>query len=141
MEEVGIYADAGAPEAVCGRGQLGAFLRVCVVCVSRAGAFDVFLFVGGVRVREFLVAGEVHTDGADWVEALGADHVWDRGPVRILGGRVQDEHAEADEGVAEEDGGAENDHDEEDVDFLPEVFAGEGEGKVFGQIVSLLLAK
>jgi hypothetical protein len=43
----------------------------------------------------------------------------------VVGGRVQDEHAEADEGVAEEDGCTEGDHYEEDVDFLAEVFAGE----------------
>lgn len=62
---------------------------------------------------------------ADWdnrLEALGAEHV--RNELSLFVRRVQHEHAEADEGVAEEDGDGEKHHDEEDVDFLAKVFVG-----------------
>lgn len=59
------------------------------------------------------------------MEALGACHGGYVGARTVIRRWVKDEHAEADEGVAEEDSGAEGDHDEEDVDFLTEVFAGE----------------
>jgi hypothetical protein len=39
----------------------------------------------------------------------------------LLTRRMEDQHAEADEGVAEEDCDGEQDHDEEDVDLLADV--------------------
>jgi hypothetical protein len=51
--------------------------------------------------------------------AAAAHHVGHVGVV-FLAGRIEHEHAEADEGVAEEDCDGEEDHDEEDVDFLAE---------------------
>ena len=71
----------------------------------------------------------MHADGTDGLEALGAGHVWKRW-AGFCGLGVEDQHAEADEGVAEEDGDGEEDHDEEDVDFLAEVAVGEGDCKV-----------
>ena len=88
--------------------------------LSHALALDFFFFIG-----EVVVAREVDLDGLDGVKAFGACH---GGYVRARGvfyRWVQDEHAEADEGMAKEDGGAEDDHYEEDVDFLTEVFARE----------------
>lgn len=48
----------------------------------------------------------------------------------FFAGRVEDQHAEADEGVAEEYGDGEEDHDEEDVDFLAEAAVSEGDCEV-----------
>lgn len=78
----------------------------------------------------FFVAGEMDADGDDGLEAVRAGH---GGDVRVggIGARgVEDQHAEADEGVAEEYGDGEEDHDEEDVDFLAEVAVREGDGEV-----------
>lgn len=61
-------------------------------------------------------------DRDDGLEALGAEHVGDE--LSFFARRIQYEHAEADEGVTEEDGDGEQHHDEEDVDFLAEVFVG-----------------
>jgi hypothetical protein len=43
---------------------------------------------------------------------------------------MEDQHAKADEGVAEEDGDGEKDHDEENVDFLADVAVGQGNCEV-----------
>lgn len=45
---------------------------------------------------------------------------------------VEDEHTEADEGMAEEDCDGEKNHDEEDVDFLSEIAVGESDCEVDG---------
>jgi hypothetical protein len=45
--------------------------------------------------------------------------------------RVEDQHAEADERVAEENCDGEEHHDEHDVDFLAEGFVGQGDGEVW----------
>jgi hypothetical protein len=113
MQEIRIDPHTTPPKPVRRRWQ-------CHFLLGRAFTLDFFFFVG-----EIGVAGEVDLDRADWVEALRTSHggyVWARG---VFGGWVEDEHAEADEGVAEEDCSAEDDHYEEDVDFLTEVIARE----------------
>jgi hypothetical protein len=71
----------------------------------------------------------MHADGADGLEAFGAGHVWE-GWTAFCWLGVEDQHAEADEGVAEEDGDGEEDHDEEDVDFLADIAVGERDCEV-----------
>lgn len=122
MQQVRVNANTAAPKAIRWRGHKNLFLGLAV-----AIAFDCFFLVG-----EVLVAGEVDLDGADRVEAVGAGHGGYVGARIVFGGGMQNEHAEADKGVAEEDGDTEDDHDEEHVNFLAEVFAGEGKGKVWG---------
>jgi hypothetical protein len=70
----------------------------------------------------------MYADRYNGLETLAptAHHI---GHVRVvfLAGWVEHEHAEADEGVAEEDCYGEEDHDEEDVDFLAEGTVCEGD--------------
>ena len=73
-----------------------------------------------IRVCAFLVAPQVHADGDDGLETVAAARHVGHGSAVFVARRVQHEHAEADEGVAEEDCYGEEDHDEEDVDFLAE---------------------
>lgn len=68
----------------------------------------------------FLVAPQVHANGDDGLETVAAARHVGHGSAVFVARRVQHEHAEADEGVAEEDCYGEEDHDEEDVDFLAE---------------------
>ena len=62
----------------------------------------------------------MHAYRYDGLEALGASHVWDPGRRCDVCVWVEEQHAEADEGVAEEDCDGEQNHDEEDVNFLAE---------------------
>jgi hypothetical protein len=80
-------------------------------------------------VPTLFVAGKVYADRDNRLEALGAGHfgnvlTW------LVARRMEDQHAEADEGVAEEDGDGEKDHDEENVDFLADVAVGQGNCEV-----------
>jgi hypothetical protein len=119
VEEIRVYADAAAPEAVRGR---------------RRGE-DFFLDVAGFEVRHVVVgvkgvvACEAHGDGDNGLEALRCCEVGDRSTLD-LAGWVENQHAEADQRVAEEDGDAEEEKDEKDVDLLANVFVGKSNGKV-----------
>lgn len=92
---------------------------VVPVVVQVAVAFDV----------EVDIVDDVDADGFYGAEVFGCADSGDHGGFFLgLGG----EHEEADEGVAEEEGEADDDHDEEDVDFVAEDVAREGEGQVCG---------
>jgi hypothetical protein len=124
VEEVRIDADAAAPEAVCrwwGRRHVFAFFVI-------AADHVVFQYGGHVCVAGFFVAPQVHADGDDGLETFAATcHVGHVG-MGVVPRWIQHEHAEADEGVAEENRDGEEHHDEEDVDFLAEGAVGEGDG-------------
>ena len=122
MEEVGVDAHAAAPEAVGGGRRWEDFL----LGVVRSG-------VVGVGV-EGVVARETDGDGDDGLEALGRGEVGHCVVGVYFARGVEEEHAEADERVAEEDGDAEEEQDKEDVDFLADVFVCEGDGEVCGVV-------
>jgi hypothetical protein len=120
VKKVGIDAHTAAPEAV-GRWRWWwefVFLGIEV-------GLDVSFHV----IAGFFVSCKVHTDRADGLETLGPCHVWDAWSV-LHGLRVEDQHAEADERVAEEDRDGEQDHDEEDMDLLAEVAVGQSNCEV-----------
>ena len=65
----------------------------------------------------------MHANWNDRLEALAptSHHIGHDSAVAVVRRRwIQHEHAEADEGVAEEDCDGEQNHDEEDVNFLAE---------------------
>jgi hypothetical protein len=66
-------------------------------------------------------------DRHNGLEAFYGVHIRERrmgGVGAVVAWRVEYQHAEADERVAEEDCDAEEDQDEEDVDFLAEIAVG-----------------
>jgi hypothetical protein len=117
VQKIRIDADAASPKAVRrrrGRGQ-------------RVVLFNVKIpFSVAFHIR---VALQMHSDRDDGLEALGARHVWDARPM-LLFGWVDDEHTQAHECMAEENGNGEEDQDEEDVDFLANVAVCEGDCEV-----------
>jgi hypothetical protein len=87
---------------------------------------DIPINIGFRHIARLFVAREMHANRHNGLEAVWAGHVWDVWSV-FFAGRIEDQHAEADQGVAEENGDGKEDHDEEDVDFLAEVAVGEGD--------------
>ena len=124
VQQVRVDAHAAPPESVRRR-RRGDFLLLLLKV-----ALHVVVVVFAVGL-ECLVARKHHGDGDHGLEALRGVEVGDRVAVAgLLGGRVEEKHAQADEGVAEEDCDAEQQQDEEDVDFLADVFVGQGDGEV-----------
>jgi len=117
VEEVGIHAYTTPPKPVCGRRWRRHVLSLLIPTRTHHVVLQHSIHI---RVCRLLVAPQVYTDRDDGLEALAAaGHIRHDSAV-FMARRVQHEHAEADEGVAEEDCYGEEDHDEEDVDFLAE---------------------
>lgn len=114
VEEIGINANAAPPQPI----------RRWRHCDGRDLLFRINDALSAAN-SNLLIAGEMDAYRTDGCEAFRASHT---GDARLVGGRVQHKHAEADEGVAEEDCGTEDHHYEEDMDFLTEVRAREGDG-------------
>lgn len=92
--------------------------------------FDVHVVFGNLLGGSgFFVSCKMDADGHDGLETVGSCHRWDLWPLAFAGW-IEHEHAESDEGVAEEDGDGEEDHYEEDVDFLAEVAICQGDCEV-----------
>jgi hypothetical protein len=78
----------------------------------------------------FFVAREMYADRYNGLKAFYGVHVGEGRMsgvvvvVVVVAWWVEDQHAEADERVAEEDCDAEEDHDEEDVDLLAKISVG-----------------
>lgn len=118
VQEVRIYADAAAPESVgWGWRRQDFFLGVVSV---------LHVVVVGI---DLIVAGQAYGDGHDGLETLWCGEVGDSAAFDFAGW-VEDEHAESNEGVAEEDCDAEEEQNEDDVDFLADVLFGKGDGEI-----------
>ena len=125
VEEVGIHAYTTPPKPVRGRRRRR---HVFSFLIPTRTHHVILQHVIHIRVCAFFVATQVHANGDDGLETVAAARHVGHGIAVFVARRVQHEHAEAEEGVAEEDCYGEQDHDEEDVDFLAEGAVGKGDG-------------
>ena len=117
VEEVRVDAYTTPPKAVRGRRRRRHILALLIPTRTHHIILQHVIHIG---LCGFFVATQVYADGHDGLETLAATRHIGHGGAVFVAWRVQHEHAEADEGVAEEDCYGEEDHDEEDVDFLAE---------------------
>jgi hypothetical protein len=120
MEKVWVDAHTTTPQAICRRRWRGQGILLQI---------DVSLYILFDNVPGLFVTGEVYTNRDDGLEALGTGHVGDAW-VGLFARRMENQHAEADEGMAEEDCDGEKDHDKEDVDLLADVAVCQSDCKV-----------
>ena len=121
MQQIRIDSYTASPKAICRR-----WRRRCVVFfeIDFIEASLHFIYISGL-----FISCEMHADRHDRLKALWPRHLWYARAVRFAR-RIEDEHAQADERVAEEDCDCEEDEDEEDVDFLAEGAVCQGDGEV-----------
>ena len=120
MEKIWIDAHTTTPQTICRWRR-----RRHVVFFGIDVSFDIPIHVAS----GLFVSRQMDADRHDGLEAVGPSHVGQMRPV-VFAWRVEDQHAEADERVAEENGDGEEDHDKEDVDLLADVAVCEGNGEV-----------
>jgi hypothetical protein len=120
VEEVRVGAHTATPKAVRRRwwGRQWILLKI---------QFSVYILLNDVPA--LFVTCQVYADRDNRLETFRAGHFGNVGPYSFAR-RMEDQHAEADEGVTEEDGNGEKDHDEEDVDFLADVAVGQSNSEV-----------
>jgi hypothetical protein len=123
VQKIRIDAYAAAPETVCRRRRRRHALAFWVIVVDSHVVFENCV----VGVCGFFVAPKVDADGDDGLKTLAAACHVGHACVGFWAQGVEHEHAEADEGVAEEDCYGEEDHDEEDVNLLAERAVREGD--------------
>jgi hypothetical protein len=120
VEEVRVGAHTATPKAVRRRwwGRQWILLKI---------QFSVYILLNDVPA--LFVTCQVYADRDNRLETFRAGHFGNVGSYSFAR-RMEDQHAEADEGVTEEDGNGEKDHDEEDVDFLANVAVGQSNSEV-----------
>jgi hypothetical protein len=120
MEEVRVDANTATPQAIRGWwwGRQWILLKI---------QFPLYILLNDIPA--LFVTCQVYPDRDNGLETFRAGHVGNVGP-HLFAGRMEDQHAEANEGVAEEDGDGQQDHDEKDVDFLADVAVGKSNCEV-----------